>query len=71
MFQGGWDQSGGWRRRGQLGVKAIRWKAAADGWETLLLNGCKCRGAVHHVSLALGCLDLQGPFFAQVKFSRM
>lgn len=44
------------------GENAIRWKAAADGWETLLLNGCKCRKAVQNVGLVLGCLDLKGPY---------
>lgn len=44
------------------GENAIRWKAAADGWETLLLNGCKCRGAFQKVGLALGCLGSEGPY---------
>lgn len=45
-----------------MGENAIRWKAAADVWETLRLTGCKCREAVQNVGLVLDCLDLKGPY---------
>lgn len=49
------------------GENAIRWKAAADGWETLLLNGCKCRGAFQKSWPGAGLFGLGGAVFAEVK----